>query len=191
MASQFEQKKIVISPPCLNENLLEESKAKKWGNKEIDFVFVGRLEHQKGADMLEKIADRLAASGYRLNVIGGGSIKNFVGNKNINYHGEKNLNEVYKILGNSKVLVFPSRFEGFGIVIVEALFFGCKVAGFNCDYGPSDILRIFKKNISLVKTEAVDELIENCLTQIRNEPDLIPKNKFVNFYGKYFISQLK
>lgn len=191
MSKEFHQKKIKITPPCLSKNNLKGIKSKKWGLKEIDFVFVGRLEYQKGADGLQKIANGIASSGFKLNIVGNGSINDFEGNNNIIYHGEKNIREVYQILNNSKVLIFPSRFEGFGIVIVEALFFGCKVVSYDCDFEPSDILNVFKTNLSLVESEAIDQFINTCLLTIKEKPKAIKKEKFENYYGNKFISQLE
>lgn len=41
----------------------------------------------------------------------------------------------------SSILVFPSRSEGFGMVLIEAMSFGIPCVSFDCPTGPSDIIK--------------------------------------------------
>ena len=50
---------------------------------------------------------------------------------------KKNLNEWYY---NADIFILPSLWEGFGNVIVEALFYNLKVISTDCNYGPKEIL---------------------------------------------------
>lgn len=51
---------------------------------------------------------------------------------------EKNIEEKY---AESSIFVLSSRYEGFGMVLIEAMSFGIPCVSFDCNYGPSDIVR--------------------------------------------------
>lgn len=51
---------------------------------------------------------------------------------------EKNIEEKY---AESSIFVLSSRYEGFGMVLIEAMSFGIPCVSFNCPYGPSDIIK--------------------------------------------------
>lgn len=50
---------------------------------------------------------------------------------------EKNIEEKY---AESSIFVLSSRYEGFGMVLIEAMSFGIPCVSFDCSYGPSDII---------------------------------------------------
>ena len=51
---------------------------------------------------------------------------------------ERNIEEKY---AESSIFVLSSRYEGFGMVLIEAMNFGIPCVSFNCNYGPSDIIK--------------------------------------------------
>ena len=60
-------------------------------------------------------------------------------NKQVFFHPpEKNIEEKY---AESSIFVLSSRYEGFGMVLIEAMSFGIPCVSFDCNYGPSDIIK--------------------------------------------------
>ena len=50
------------------------------------------------------------------------------------------ISDVKKEYLSSSVFVLPSRFEGFGLVIIEAMACGVPVVAFDCENGPRSII---------------------------------------------------
>ncbi|HZG17387.1 MAG TPA: glycosyltransferase family 4 protein [Candidatus Bathyarchaeia archaeon] len=107
------------------------------GKAEGDFtLFVGRLTEEKGIltvlSAWEQLEDHIP-----LKIIGEGPLADKVKeiasrHHNIEYLGKKPVQEVYEIMGNAKILVFPSEwYETFGRVAIEAFAKGTPVLAAN------------------------------------------------------------
>ncbi len=106
----------------------------------LDLVFLGRLDHQKGLDLLFKALKLLQEQALtpRLTVIGTGILeKNFrrlaqdlgIGSQ-VHFVGEKTGLKLVHLLNDHRIMVVPSRpFEAFGIVALEGIACGCVVLG--------------------------------------------------------------
>jgi glycosyltransferase involved in cell wall biosynthesis len=94
--------------------------------------FVGRLSLEKGLETLIDAWDRLGVV-MPLKIVGDGPLAPLVKaaverHPNIEWLGRRNLDEVYNVIGNAAVHVFPSRcYETFGRVAVEAFAKGVPV----------------------------------------------------------------
>lgn len=94
-----------------------------------DVLFVGNLTSQKGADLLLDLAVGLNAAGKSLTVIGrdpGGRVtEQLRGCRNVTLIGPLSSTRLRSYFAESRVLLLPSRQEGFGMVALEAMAAGC------------------------------------------------------------------
>lgn len=113
--------------------------------KIYDACFVGRISKQKGVDDLLKIwgkvVDQIPAA--RLAFIGWGhpgqkeklveEIQKNGLDQNIIFLGFVDGAEKYEVMKSSKMLLFPSRYESFGIVVLESLAAGLPVIAYDLE----------------------------------------------------------
>ena len=138
-------------------------------------ICVGRLNEQKGYDYLIDAWSLVVMKhrDWRLDVFGAGENKSEL-QQRINSKGIDKyliLNEpVSNIMDeylNSSLYIMSSRYEGFGMVLIEAMACGVPCVSFDCPYGPSDIIKNGEDGflIDYLNTQALADgickLIEN------------------------------
>jgi glycosyltransferase involved in cell wall biosynthesis len=84
-------------------------------------------------------------------------------------HGRTN--DVEREYCNSSIFVLSSRFEGFGLVIVEAMSCGLPVVAFDCPWGPRSIIKDGEDGL-LVENGNIDKLSEAVVSLIQDEKNL-------------------
>lgn len=119
-------------------------------NKENLISFVGRLDREKNVVALLEIFKKANVSkDWKLQIIGDGKEKNnlekFVEENQLKnrviFHGTKNSYGILELLRKSKIFGFTSLKEGLPTVLVEAMFCSNAIISYNCNYGPSDIVK--------------------------------------------------
>jgi len=150
----------------------------------IKFISIGSLRKVKGhkylIDAFSEVKEQVPNS--KLVIIGEGPLRRKL-EKRIK---KKNLvNDVfllglkknpYKYLAKSDIFVFSSLYEGFGIVLLEALSCEIPIISTDCETGPREILDNGKYGL-LVKVKDIDGL--------RNKMILLAKDKgLINYYTK-------
>lgn len=119
-------------------------------NGRIEVIFIGQLIHRKGIDvLLEAIAPLFAMHpGLLLTVIGGGDLLESLRQRaqelgvgqRVRFEGVVPIDEIPSRLAGSDLLVLPSRWDGWGLVVNEALAAGVPViVSDRC--GASDLIR--------------------------------------------------
>jgi len=110
--------------------------------KIYDACFVGRLSQQKGIDDILPVWQSVtrAKPDAKLAIIGWGhkgeaekfrsEIESFGLSKSINFIGFSDGVEKYKVVKSSKISLFPSKYESFGIVLLESLAAGVPVVAY-------------------------------------------------------------
>lgn len=100
----------------------------------LRILFVGRFDRQKGVDLLVEAAKKLPQMAFKLAgrpVVGGFSIADDELPNNVELLGWLTPEEVAKEMLNSDAVIIPSRWEGFGLVALEAMSNQCAVLGAN------------------------------------------------------------
>ena len=152
------------------------------GERENVIVGVGRLERQKRFDrLIEAVAliqHDLRPNGFSVEIYGDGSLKQQLSDQAI----ALGVSDLVKFKGvssdmecvyqKSRLLVVPSEFEGFGIVVVEAMSHGVPALAFEDCNGPNELIEPGKSG---ELAGSVSELAERirliCLSEMRYEVD--------------------
>lgn len=160
-----------------------ESKLSNLEDKTI--LAAGRLVPQKGFDLLieafAKIVDKVPD--WKVKIFGAGKDKEMLQDMIAERHLYNNVllmgptQEIEKELTRSSIYALSSRFEGFGMVIVEAMQCGVPVVSFDCPKGPGEIIAHNEDGI-LVEDGNIDAFADALLELIED------KNKRIKFGEK-------
>ena len=139
-------------------------------------IAVGRLHEQKGFDLLIQSWQLIAARhpDWQLVVYGhGGDLQKLQQQlekagltSSMTFAGATD--NIYKEYQNSAFYVMSSRYEGWGLVLVEAMSCGLPCVSFDCPYGPSDIIRDGEDGF-LVENGNIQQLAEKMELLINNK----------------------
>lgn len=140
-------------------------------------IAAGRYCYQKGFDLLlrawaivnEKHKD------WHLDIYGAGKnveYKNLVNTLNIcqNVGINPPTDNIYAKYADASIFVFSSRFEGFGMALLEAMATKLAVVSFACPCGPKDIISDGNDGV-LVTNEDIQELADKICHLIENEEE--------------------
>jgi len=154
----------------------------KRGSKSNRFtvIFVGST-YGKGVDMLTRIVPRVVRKAPDLKVAFAG--KGFLSERlallesmfrnNIEVYGGLPQDELAKLLCSSHILLFPSRFETFGLAVLEALSSGMPVVCYDIPGAPKDVVKKYDVGV-VVKPFKTDDLVNGILGYHelwKNEPE--------------------
>lgn len=157
-------------------------KTSSLGNKNI--VYVGRLSHEKGVMRLLRIWGYISEElpQYTLSIYGEGYAKGEMEEyirsqklENIHFKGFcSNLDDIYS---TADLLCMTSETEGFGMVLIEAMYYGVPCVSFDCPVSPKEIIadagisipcfderEYAKQVVALLKNPtAMEDLKEKCI----------------------------
>jgi len=166
-------------------------------DNEITFIFIGVLNRRKGISILLKAFSKLPNNyNYKLLLIGDdkskGRYKEMAINLNIidrvEFLGVKPNEEINRYLSKADIFVFPTLFDGWGVVLNEALSMGKAIISTN-QAGASYHLIKDSKNGFIVDAKSVEELKEAMLFFLKN-PNKIREYGLVSLdIFKYFTPQ--
>lgn len=135
-------------------------------NKKV--IAVGRYTWQKGFDMLIqawRIVD-IKHPDWELHFYGFGDNKAYqeLAGQGVFCHGA--VKDIYDKYRESSIFAFSSRYEGFGLVLAEAMSCGIPAVSFACPCGPKDIIT---NDGILVEPGNIEEFAEGICKLIEDE----------------------
>lgn len=142
-------------------------------------IAVGRLDYQKGFDYLID-AWKLVHLKYpywSLDIYGDGPLKNNLQrliDKNdlcdiVNLCGKvDNISEIYS---KYSLAIMTSRYEGFGLVLMEAGICGLPLIAFNCQSGPGEIIENGKNGYLVDKVGDISQMVETICKLLDDEDE--------------------
>ena len=138
-------------------------------------ICVGRLHEQKGFDLLLDAFSQISEQcpGWVVEIFGSGSDEWSLKEKIRCYRLENVVHinaptaSIFDEYQRSEFLVLSSRYEGFGLVLIEAMSCGIPCVSFRCKYGPEEIIT-HRKDGLLVNNGDVHDLANQILWMINH-----------------------
>ena len=141
-------------------------------------ITIGRYSYEKGYDLLLKIWSIVEkkCTDWQLDIFAMGDptpyvkIMDELSIDKKRCHLNSSVVDVESEYINSSILVQPSRTEGFGLVLVEAMACGLPVISFDCENGPRSIISDGEDGFLIPPFDV--ELFANRLVQLMNDDKL-------------------
>lgn len=140
--SFIKERKLVTIPNPINPDFDRTMRVKK----ENIVLNVGRLEDQKGQDVLIRAFSEAQLEGWQLHIVGEGNLRpnltdliSELGLENSVLLLGKKLN-IAEYYATSKIFAFSSRYEGFPNALLEAMYFGLACVSTDCPTGPAEMI---------------------------------------------------
>jgi glycosyltransferase involved in cell wall biosynthesis len=184
-------------------NTLEELSFCRQKENLTKFLFVGSMISRKNPGLIIEASTKLTDVNYELNFIGDGdrlATCQHLASKmtNVTFLGKKKINEIPAHLFKNDVLILPSKYDGWGAVVNEALLTGMfVVCSDNC--GSKDLIKpgtngiIFKSG----SAQSLSEAMKWCLEHIdlirsnrKNRLELAKTKITANVISRYFVDYL-
>ena len=130
------EKNIHIVPNGLSSELIEYKKENRNIIREKIILTVGSINPRKNIDEVILAFNALKLKDYKL-VIVGAENNNFSTSttsnkyKNVHFLGYLSNHELWTLYQKAEIFIYPSLYEGFGIPILESLYFECPVIATN------------------------------------------------------------
>ncbi|PEW03718.1 hypothetical protein CN425_06950 [Bacillus cereus] len=207
IASKKAKQVIVVSESCLDEyifkekiknksvflqNIIHSPRVEKLLEKDesnfnFDFVFLGRLSHQKNPQKIAKVASTVLKQypSAKFGVIGEGDLKEEMEHifktegviDRVTFTGK--LSYPYKALNQAKCMLMCSRFEGTPIAALEAMALGVPIVSTPVD-GMLDLVIDQKTGFLASENENLSEAVLNLLSdkKLQHEMSVASMKKF-------------
>ena len=159
-------------------------------------ICVGRLTRQKGFDYLIKAWALIANKypGWKIDIFGSGDLEDFLIQMIDNYNLKESItinkptSNIFEEYDRSSIYVLSSRYEGFCLVLLEAMSFGIPCISFNCPHGPSDMITNGEEGI-LVPVGDINKLAESIEWMITHKEERERMSQNSREKVKYYLAE--
>ena len=149
-------------------------------------LYVGRLVDFKGVRILFEMAK--IKKEYKFIFIGDGPLKNIINLPNVEFVGIKDSQEISRYYNKARFAIFPSKYENFPLVGLEAMACGAIVIANEINGFQEYIVN--KENGFLVKKMSIKNIIDN-FERISQRKDLeLIKTNAVNTSNEYSLNKI-
>ncbi|WP_166669518.1 glycosyltransferase [Paenisporosarcina antarctica] len=176
------EKKVKVIPHSIKLNNIKDVK----NNTENKLVSVGRLVEHKQIDHLIEAyqLNRDKLIDFTIEIYGTGDQKQKLEQLINHYQLQEKImlmgstNEPEKVFSTAKASFLVSKFEGFGLVIMESINSGCPVVAYDIKYGPRDL--ISPEINGLVIEQDNIQALSDAMVQVVNMDfkEVTPDNRF-------------
>ncbi len=139
LAHGVPEAKVVINPYGVDLDAFAPRPSGEATRRPFRFLFLGALTARKGVPLLLEVWRRLASRQAELWLVGPASppVRRLIPDlPGLRILGKRPHRDLPGIIRNCDVLVFPSYFEGFGLVVLEAMACGVPVIASDATAGP-------------------------------------------------------
>ena len=159
-------------------------------------ICVGRLTRQKGFDYLIKAWALIANKypGWKIDIFGSGDLEDFLIQMIENYNLKESItinkptSNIFEEYDRSSIYILSSRYEGFCLVLLEAMSFGIPCISFNCPHGPSDMITNGEEGI-LVPVGDINKLAESIEWMITHKEERERMSQNSREKVKYYLAE--
>ena len=169
------------------------SPLKKQNNQKTvkNILFVGRLDHQKGFDILYEAFKSKELENFNLLVAGDAVLSgsNYKPTGNVNFLGWISKTSLIDLYENSDLTIIPSRWEGFGFVAIESLARGTPVLSSRAGSLP-EILGEYGQITEMRSAKEVIRAIIQYRTRAEEAPSILQNYVRKNFSPELFSEKI-
>lgn len=148
---------------------------KKEIGDDINIIFIGRLEHTKGYELLPAIAKKINEKNKNVHwhIVGSSADDNATNifwdeNIQVKFYGSIQNSEVLELLKNMQILLLPSLAEGMPVIIVEAMKAGVIPIVNNIDGGIQELV-IDNETGYKIRSNAIDNYVKAIISLITDK----------------------
>ena len=160
-------------------------------------ICAGRLDEKKGFNLLidawKLIATKFPT--WRIDIFGEGELKNKIYKKISNCHLSNSIkiniptDNIYNEYENSSIYVMSSLYEGFGLVLIEAMSCGVPCISFDCPNGPAELITHGEDGL-LVPLGDIEKLAESIEWMITHEEERLRMSNNARQKAKQYTAEV-